>query len=79
MSNKSAMEKALQYQENDVVECPFDKSHKVPRNRLQVHLSTCRLRNSKNFETCPFNALHIMEPSLLSVRFLLLLFIFILI
>lgn len=66
--SQSAMEKALLYQENDMVECPFHKAHKVPKNRLQVHISSCPFRNSKNFETCPFNALHIMEPSLLGVR-----------
>ena len=48
--------------ETDLVQCPYDKSHRILRHRFQVHLVRCR----KNFPlaqvvTCPFNVTHVLN------------------
>ncbi|XP_033215714.1 gametocyte-specific factor 1 isoform X2 [Belonocnema kinseyi] len=42
-----------------VVQCPYDKSHKIARCRLQRHLVKCEKQYPETFrEICPFNATH---------------------
>ena len=48
--------------ETDLVQCPYDKSHRILPHRFQVHLVRCR----KNFPlaqvvTCPFNVTHLLK------------------
>ena len=44
-----------------LVQCPYDKLHKVREDRLQFHLIKCKRQNlDKNFVICPFNTTHHM-------------------
>ena len=44
-----------------LVQCPYDKLHKVREDRLQFHLIKCKRQNlDKDFVICPFNTTHHM-------------------
>jgi len=44
-----------------LVQCPYDKLHKVREDRLQFHLIKCKRQNQdKDFVICPFNTTHHM-------------------
>lgn len=43
--------------EGQLVECPFDKNHKVKDSRLQYHITRC-IKQHPGFEVCPFDATH---------------------
>ncbi|MED6290319.1 hypothetical protein CHARACLAT_011898 [Characodon lateralis] len=46
-----------------LLQCPFDKSHKIRSSRLPYHLIKCRKNHEKlarQLETCPFNARHLI-------------------
>ncbi|XP_071141942.1 gametocyte-specific factor 1-like [Mytilus edulis] len=51
---------------DEIVVCPFDKSHIMKARSFQTHLIKCR-RIQKypeaEFETCQFNATHVMRQS----------------
>lgn len=50
----------------DLLECPYDKHHRILKHRMQVHLIKCR-RNHPNVNKaiCPFNVTHVLnEPEL---------------
>ncbi|KAL4218137.1 factor 1-like [Mactra antiquata] len=43
----------------ELLECPYDKTHMVRAKRFQYHLMNCRKNYVKNdYEKCPFNAKH---------------------
>lgn len=54
--------------DNELLECPYDKSHRILQNRMQVHLGKCR-RNHANVPkvTCPFNVIHVLNKPELEV------------
>ncbi|XP_055383210.1 gametocyte-specific factor 1 homolog [Condylostylus longicornis] len=47
---------------NEVVECPYNKSHLILKTRIQKHLIQCR-KSYPNQEksTCPFNTTHLIN------------------
>ncbi|XP_020947406.1 gametocyte-specific factor 1-like isoform X1 [Sus scrofa] len=43
--------------------CPYDPNHRVPANRLQYHLASCRMKNpkvAKKMANCKYNACHVV-------------------
>lgn len=48
--------------EEKMVECPFDRNHKLKSNYLQFHIVRC-MKNYPNHVACPFNSLHRIEKS----------------
>ncbi|XP_053907458.1 gametocyte-specific factor 1 isoform X3 [Cuculus canorus] len=45
----------------DLVQCPYDKNHRVRVSRLPYHLVKCQRNNpgiARSLTTCPFNARH---------------------
>uniref|UniRef100_A0A8C5M4V7 CHHC U11-48K-type domain-containing protein n=1 Tax=Leptobrachium leishanense TaxID=445787 RepID=A0A8C5M4V7_9ANUR len=45
----------------ELVQCPYDKNHKIRRHRLQYHIVKCRENNLKaDMRACPFNARHVV-------------------
>ncbi|KAE8748559.1 hypothetical protein FOCC_FOCC004735 [Frankliniella occidentalis] len=58
---------------NPYVSCPYDKSHAVPKLRLQRHLMKCRKNHPKLaalFKSCPFNATHVIPEQELQMHFM---------
>lgn len=53
----------------ELLECPYDKNHRILRNRMQVHLGKCR-RNHANVPKvmCPFNVTHVLNKPELEVN-----------
>lgn len=50
---------------NDMVHCPYNKSHKMLRKKLQQHIIKCReyYKNEVELLVCPFNKAHLIpEP-----------------
>lgn len=44
---------------NDMVFCPYDRSHLIRRERLQYHLVTCGHNHPESrLEVCPFDTTH---------------------
>lgn len=56
----------INFQQEDTVECPYFKAHKVPKSRLHLHINTCPFKTDSK-ATCPFNASHIVERHELDV------------
>ena len=54
--------------DQNLLECPYDKTHRILKHRMQVHLIKCR-RNHPNEEkvACPFNTTHILNKEELEV------------
>ncbi|KAM7348285.1 uncharacterized protein ACRADG_007678 [Cochliomyia hominivorax] len=50
--------------DDDMVECPYNKTHRMLRRRLQSHLIKCRLNYPDvELRKCPFNITHLIpEP-----------------
>uniref|UniRef100_A0A1A9VLE9 CHHC U11-48K-type domain-containing protein n=1 Tax=Glossina austeni TaxID=7395 RepID=A0A1A9VLE9_GLOAU len=50
--------------EDDMVECPYDKAHRMLRKRLAKHLIKCRVNHpDAELQKCPFNNTHLVpEP-----------------
>lgn len=50
--------------DDDMVECPYNKTHRMLRRRLQTHLHKCRLQYPDvELRKCPFNTTHLIpEP-----------------
>uniref|UniRef100_A0A1A9W8I4 CHHC U11-48K-type domain-containing protein n=1 Tax=Glossina brevipalpis TaxID=37001 RepID=A0A1A9W8I4_9MUSC len=48
----------------ELLQCPYNKSHQILESRMQVHLGRCR-RNYAGVRkvTCPFNVTHILNES----------------
>ena len=45
----------------ELVQCPYDKTHKVREDRLVVHLNKCQHQHQDmQFVVCPFNFEHHM-------------------
>ncbi|ESO86023.1 hypothetical protein LOTGIDRAFT_167528 [Lottia gigantea] len=45
----------------ELLECPYDKTHMIRAKRMQYHLIKCRQNHlTREFATCPFNATHEM-------------------
>lgn len=40
------------------VECPYNSNHKIPSNRMPIHLIKCSKQSALNLMVCPFNAKH---------------------
>ncbi|KAM5181186.1 protein D7-like [Mantella aurantiaca] len=56
---------------NALIQCPYDKSHKVLAFRFPYHLVKCRENNpaaAKKMATCPFNARHIVPKKELELH-----------
>ncbi|KPP66563.1 hypothetical protein Z043_114926 [Scleropages formosus] len=52
-----------------LVQCPFDKNHKIRACRFPYHIIKCRKNHPKlanELRTCPFNARHLMPSHELS-------------
>lgn len=50
---------------NDLVDCPYNKAHKMLRKKLQQHILKCReyYKNEVELLVCPFNKAHLIpEP-----------------
>ena len=43
---------------NDLVQCPFNPSHKVKKCRLITHKKICPDKHNKGFVQCPYNPNH---------------------
>lgn len=39
------------------ISCPYEKSHRVPRSRIQAHLIRCK-EKKPDYAICPYNATH---------------------
>lgn len=52
--------------DKDLLECPYDKHHRILKHRMQLHLIKCRRNHpSVNKVICPFNVTHVLnEPEL---------------
>lgn len=47
------------YDPESVVICPYDKNHKISKDRIQAHLVKCEKKFPPGYkEICPFNATH---------------------
>ncbi|KAI8116384.1 hypothetical protein FF38_14073 [Lucilia cuprina] len=46
----------------ELLQCPYEKNHSILKHRMQVHLTKCR-RNHANVPkvTCPFNVTHVLN------------------
>lgn len=60
--------------DQELLECPYETSHRILKSRMQVHLGRCR-RNHTNVPTvtCPFNVTHVLnkpelEASLIKLK-----------
>ncbi|XP_068275126.1 uncharacterized protein [Nyctibius grandis] len=54
---------------DDLMECPYDKHHRIKASRFPYHLVKCKKSNpevAKKFATCPFNARHLVPHADLS-------------
>ncbi|KAE9538633.1 hypothetical protein AGLY_005732 [Aphis glycines] len=49
---------------SNVVHCPFNTSHTMPRKTLVLHLTKCPDRG-KEKSICTFNSLHVLDSSLI--------------
>uniref|UniRef100_A0A1A9W6T9 CHHC U11-48K-type domain-containing protein n=1 Tax=Glossina brevipalpis TaxID=37001 RepID=A0A1A9W6T9_9MUSC len=48
--------------EDDMVECPYNKSHRMLRKRLAKHLVKCRVHYpDTELKSCPFNSIHLVS------------------
>ena len=59
--------------DSEMVECPYNKAHRMFRKRLQAHLIKCR-HNYPDVELqkCPFNQMHLVpEPEFVVCKVLL--------
>lgn len=53
------MEKA---EENEMVQCPYDKTHLLLKSRLAAHLIKCRINYpDAELKACPFNSTHLLS------------------
>ncbi|XP_017126792.1 gametocyte-specific factor 1 homolog [Drosophila elegans] len=53
--------------ESDMVNCPYNKEHKMLRKKLQQHILKCRViyKDTVQLMICPFNKAHLIpEPEL---------------
>ena len=51
--------------------CPYDKSHRILKSRMQFHLVRCRKNHPANkdqLRTCPFDAVHVVNSIEYEVR-----------
>lgn len=46
-----------EHTQEKLVECPFNKSHKVKANYLQFHIVRC-MKQYPTYTACPYNACH---------------------
>ena len=54
------------------VTCPYDEVHRLRRSYMPRHLIKCKENFPlKKFKTCPFNAIHLVEPVEFEVDFLI--------
>ncbi|XP_013792246.2 gametocyte-specific factor 1-like [Limulus polyphemus] len=55
----------FQTRDDPMVNCPYNKAHRVSRSRIQSHILKCRkTHQDRQLETCPFNAQHRIEKEL---------------
>lgn len=55
----------------DLVECPYNKSHQILRSRIQTHLVKCRKNHPNSGKrTCLFNVTHIINKEEFDVGYL---------
>ena len=40
------------------IECPYNPNHKIPTNRMPLHLVKCEKQSNLVLMVCPFNASH---------------------
>ncbi|XP_055643255.1 gametocyte-specific factor 1 homolog [Toxorhynchites rutilus septentrionalis] len=54
---------------DDVIECPYEKSHQIRKSRMQTHITKCK-KNHKdlNYMKCPFNEIHFVPKKDLEVH-----------
>uniref|UniRef100_A0A182S2M0 CHHC U11-48K-type domain-containing protein n=1 Tax=Anopheles funestus TaxID=62324 RepID=A0A182S2M0_ANOFN len=47
---------------DEMMICPYDKSHIIVRHRMPYHLVKCKKHHDKAqmMESCPFNAMHVV-------------------
>lgn len=47
-------------QTKDTVECPYNRTHRMPKSRLHWHIIQCTdyKRNKHLYEVCPYNSIH---------------------
>ncbi|XP_022225791.2 gametocyte-specific factor 1 homolog [Drosophila obscura] len=51
-------------EKNDLIFCPFDKSHIILRSRMAVHLIRCARNNTDSKKvSCPFNGTHLIDAN----------------
>uniref|UniRef100_A0A1A9UL09 CHHC U11-48K-type domain-containing protein n=1 Tax=Glossina austeni TaxID=7395 RepID=A0A1A9UL09_GLOAU len=49
-------------EENEIVQCPFDKKHLLLKSRLAAHLIKCRISHpDAKLNACPFNTTHLLS------------------
>uniref|UniRef100_A0A665SXN9 Zgc:56699 n=1 Tax=Echeneis naucrates TaxID=173247 RepID=A0A665SXN9_ECHNA len=51
------------YDQDKILQCPFDKNHKMRASRFPYHLIKCRKNHPKlasELKPCPFNARHLV-------------------
>lgn len=55
---------------NETLICPYNKSHLIPLNRVQIHLTECKDKISPvvGFIICPYNSEHQLPSSLLEAH-----------
>lgn len=59
-----------QYPAEEVVQCPYDPSHKVPRHRFQRHYRECQRSHPETILlSCPFDRSHRIPVAELDVSF----------
>lgn len=52
----------------DTVQCPYEKSHRINKAKIQIHLIKCRKSHPNIVKTtCPFNATHLVDAEDLPV------------
>lgn len=52
--------------EDDYVTCPYDKSHRLQRSKIQIHLVKCRRNHTcdkSEMLTCPYDATHVFHQA----------------
>lgn len=58
--------------DDDMVECPYNSSHRMLRKRFQSHIIKCRLQYPNvELRKCPFNITHLIPEPEFSVKILL--------
>lgn len=57
-------------EDQELLECPYDKSHRILKHRMQIHLRKCgrnHVHPKEDLVTCPFNVTHVVPKVELEV------------